>query len=272
MGECAHGARALSHHRLDGLYVNARGREQRLGNAQAAELGNRLHHFLACLALEADLARKRVSVGMQAARCEAHEHVALAHLLGVEHLGAVDDTHAEAGKIVIVRIHDAGMLGHLAADERAAGLPAALTDPADDLGNRIGVELAHGNVVQEEQRLGARCQDIVGAHGHEVDAHRVMLPYELGDLELRTDAVGARHENRVLHVLRGSYGEQPAEPADIAHHFGAVRGMHGLLDGIDRAGALLDINARLGIGNLLCGPLVGHRYSFLPELELFGNR
>ncbi len=60
-----------------------------------------------------------------------------------------------------------------------------------------GIELAGGEVVEEEQRLGALHDDVVDAHGDQVDADRIELPGFDGDLELRTDAVIGGHENRV---------------------------------------------------------------------------
>ena len=99
------------------------------------------------------------------------------------------------------------MLGHLAADERAAGLAAALADAPDDFGHGPGIQLAHGNVVEEEQRLGTGGQNIVHAHGHQIDAHRIVHAKTLGDLQLRAHAVGAGNQQGIGHVLGGRDGE-----------------------------------------------------------------
>ena len=85
-----------------------------------------------------------------------------------------------------------GMLGRLAADQRAAGLLAAARDALDDLAGDGDVELAAGEVVEEEQRLGALDQDVVDAHRDEVDADRVVAVERERELELGADAVGAR--------------------------------------------------------------------------------
>ena len=58
---------------------------------------------------------------------------------------------------------DAGHLGGLAAEQRAPGGGAGLGHPADDLGDDLGVELAGGDVVEEEQRAGR-------LHEHVADA------------------------------------------------------------------------------------------------------
>ncbi len=67
-----------------------------------------------------------------------------------------------------------GMLGRLAADQRAAGLLAAGGDALDHVGRDVDVELAAGEVVEEEQRLGALHEDVVDAHRDEVDADGVV--------------------------------------------------------------------------------------------------
>ena len=150
------------------------------------------------------------------------------------------------------------MLGHLAADERAAGLLAALADARHDLGHVLGLQLADGHVVEEEQRLGAGGQDVVGAHGHQIDAHRVVLAGHLGHLELRTHAVGAADQQRIVHVLGGRDGEQAAEAADVAHHLGTVRVVHDALDGFDGARALGRVHARLRVGHRVLVHPAGH--------------
>ena len=114
------------------------------------------------------------------------------------------------------------MLGHLAADERAARLATALADARHDFRHMLAAQLADCDVVQEEQRLGTAGEDVVHAHGDKVDAHRAMLADELSHLELGAHAIGARHEQRVFHPLRRRDGEQAAEAADVAHNLGAV--------------------------------------------------
>ena len=47
------------------------------------------------------------------------------------------------------------MLGGLAAEEGAAGPRAALGDPGDHLRRLVHVEPSGGEVVEEEERLGA---------------------------------------------------------------------------------------------------------------------
>ena len=143
------------------------------------------------------------------------------------------------------------MLGHLAADERAARLTATLADAGDDLGHVLLAQLADGDVVQEEQRLGAARQDVVDAHGHQVDAHGAVLAGQLGNLELRAHAVGAGNQQRLGHVLGRRDAEQAAEAADVADDLRAIRGVHRLLDGVDGARALGGVHACCLVRNFL---------------------
>ena len=94
---------------------------------------------------------------------------------------ALDDADGEADEVELAGLHGAGVLGHLAADQRAAGLAAALGDARDELLDVVGVELADGDVVEEEQRLGALADEVVDAHGDEVDADGVEPAGGLGD-------------------------------------------------------------------------------------------
>ena len=99
----------------------------------------------------------------------------------VMQLVALDHADREADQVELAGLHGAGVLGHLAADQRAAGLAAALGHPRDQLLDVVGVELADRDVVEEEQRLGALADQVVDAHGHQVDADGVEPPDGLGD-------------------------------------------------------------------------------------------
>ena len=126
-----------------------------------------------CGLLEQHPAGQRVAVGAQAGRRQADQHVAGADVLAGDELVALDHADGEADEVELARVHGAGVLGHLAADERAAGLAAALGHALDELLDVVGVELADRDVVEEEQRLGALADEVVDAHGDEVDADGV---------------------------------------------------------------------------------------------------
>ena len=68
---------------------------------------------------------------------------------------ALDHADGEADEVELARRHRARVLGHLAADERAPRLPAALGHALHELLDLVGVEPADRDVVEEEQRLGA---------------------------------------------------------------------------------------------------------------------
>ena len=210
-------------------------------------------------ALDGNPAHERVAVGVDAGAREAQNDVAGLDLLGTDHLRSVDDAHHEAGEVVVVRVHDAGVLGHLAAHEGAAALLAAVGDALDDLRHVLGAQLADGNVVKEEQGLGADGHHVVHAHGHEVLAHRVVTVQQLGDGKLGAHAVGARYHHGVFHVLERCGREAPAKAAEATDDLGTVRLLHGGLDGINRAGALSGIDAGVLVGHVL---VVAHERSF----------
>ena len=106
----------------------------------------------------------------------------------------------------------------------------------------VGVEPADGDVVEEEQRLGALAHDVVDAHGDEVDADGVEAAGGLGDERLGADAVGRRHQHRVAVAVAGE-GEQPAEAADVADDLGPERRADVVLDALDRLLAGRDVDA-----------------------------
>ena len=230
--------------------IDGGGAHDGVGEALAAELVERTLELLDGLTLDGDLADERVAVGVDAARGQAEDDVSDLDLVGSDHLGPVDDAHHEAGEVVVVRVHDAGMLGHLAADERAAGLAAALGDALHDLRHVVGPELADGDVVEEEQRLGADRHHVVDAHGHEVLAHGVVTVEQLRDGKLGAHAIGSGHEDGILHVLERFHREARAKATETTDDLGTVRRGDCRLDGVDGAGALVDVHSRVGVGHV----------------------
>ncbi len=133
------------------------------------------------------------------------------------------------------------MLGHLAAEERAPRLATAGGDTADDRGRDIGVELAHREVVEEEERGRALRRDVVGSPD-QIDADGVVPAGGPGQYRLRPDAVGRRDQDRVVH-LQCLEVEQPPEATEAAEHAGTVRGLRVRLDHFDGTIAGRDVDA-----------------------------
>ena len=139
------------------------------------------------------------------------------------------------------------MLRHLAANKSASAQFAAIGDAGDDFRHGFGLQLADRDVVEEEQRLSAGGEDVVDAHGDQIDADGVVLARHLRQLDLRSHAIGSRHEDRIGHLLRDFDREQAAESADVAANLVAIRTMNRILDGVYRASALCGVDARFGV-------------------------
>ena len=75
-----------------------------------------------------------------------------------------------------------------------------------------------------------------------------MFVHEERDLEFGPDAVGARHEHRILVAIRLE-SEQASEAAQIGHHFRAKGRPHMRLDPLDEFIAGIDIDSGITIGS-----------------------
>ncbi len=151
---------------------------------------------------------------MDARTAEAEDDVARANLGTGQHLVAIDGAYAEAGEVIVSSCVHAGHLGRFAADQCATRLPASLGDRGNDLRRNLAVELPGREIVEEEERLRALHDQIVGAHGDEVDSDAVMLVRLDRQLELGPDAVVRGNEQRI--VISGGLGiEESSEPAEL---------------------------------------------------------
>ena len=226
------------------FYVDLRRGQQHLAQQAVGEFGAAFVQVQP--AVGHDLAHQAETVGVDAARRHAHQHVADPNLRAVDQPLLLDHAHRESGDVVLaVGIH-ARHLGRLAAHQRAAGLAAALGDARHDGLDLPGLVAAHGHIVEEQQRLGPLRQHVVDAHGHGVDADGVVLVHGERQLELGAHAVGAAHQHRFLHLERREVEHAP-EGADVAHHAQARSRRHVLLDAPHHFVSGLEIHAGLFI-------------------------
>ena len=140
------------------------------------------------------------------------------HPVGTEHVVGLDHTDAGGRQVVMVGFHQAGVLGGLTAEQRAARPHAALGDTADDRAQPLGDRAADRDVVLQKQRLGAANHQVVDHHRHQVHADGVVLVHRLRDRQLRADAIGGGCEQRF--AVAAAKGEQPGESTETATHLG----------------------------------------------------
>src|SRR5205823_2194408 len=128
-----------------------------------------------------------------------------------------DDPDAKPRQVIFALLVKVRKDGRLASQERAVGLDAAVADPADDLRGQLGIVAVHGDVIEEEQGLGAGTETVVDRHGDQVDAYRRVPASGEGQLELRADTVGRGDQDRVAIGARKQAdlvveSKQPGEP------------------------------------------------------------
>src|SRR5690606_22401871 len=110
---------------------------------------------------------------------------------------------------------EAGDPGVFAAAEGATGQAAASGDAGNDAGGNTGVELAGGEVIEEEQGLCTLNHQIVHAHRHEVDADGVVAVCVNGEFDLGADAIGRGNQQRIV-IARSLGIEESAESPKVA--------------------------------------------------------
>ena len=207
---------------------------------------------------------------MRAVGGEAEHHVAGPDAAAVDDFAFFHHAHGEAGQIVFAFGIHAGHFGRFAANQGAAGLFAALGDAFNHIGGARHIELAAGEIVEEKQRLCALHEDVVHAHGHQVDAHGVVnIPFKR-QFQLGAYAVGAAYQHGVL-ILFADF-HQRAEAAQAAQHFGAHGALGKGFDVFDQLVARIDIDTGIavaeGLGHgILSGKNLKQENAILPDFK-----
>ena len=169
------------------------------------------------------------------------KHVARGNRTAVDDLRAIDGADDEAGDVVFAVGVEARHLRGLAAEQRAAVVVAGLREALDDLLRDVRRQPAGREVIEKEQRRRALHEDVVDAVIDEIGADGAVPVRHERDLELGADAVGARHEHRLLE--RGGVElEQAAERSDVGQDAGRERGFGQTLDAADGFVARIDVD------------------------------
>ncbi len=142
--------------------------------------------------------------------------------------------------------------------------------PEMTFAGRGRVELAGGEIVEEEERLGALGQDVVGAHGDEVDADGLVQARGEGEHQLGAHSVRSRNEYGILEA-GGLEIEEAAETAECAICARALgcSAVIGLIASTRASPASMSTPASLYVRGLSEG--VGHAGQLPREIKVFQN-
>src|SRR4051812_9223917 len=154
--------------REERLHVDAGGGEQRLDQQPFLVEQSRAVELPPLVGREA--ADQREAVRMHARRRQPEDEIAFRHPVPGQRLAPLHRADAKAGEIVVARRVHAWHFRRLAADQRAARLPAPGGDRGDHPLGNAALELRAGEIIEEEERLGALHDEVVDAHCDEVDA------------------------------------------------------------------------------------------------------
>lgn len=202
---------------------------------------------------------------MDAGRGQSQHNVARGDIGAVDELTALGGSHRETRQVVIALGIHAGHFRRFAADQGASGLTAALGDTGDDARGLRHIEAAGREIVEKEKGFGPLNDQIVDAHGNEVDADGVMAAGVDRYFQFGADAIGGGDQDRV-----GKAGltqiEQGAESAQPGGGAQAGGGASQRFDGFNQGFAGVDIDTRVPVGQAF-GP-IGIGYGFLEGLNM----
>ena len=153
-------------------------------------------------------------------------------------------THGEAGEVVIALGVEARHLRRLAADQRTARLPATFGNAGDDGAAVLHRQPRRGVIVEEEQGLRALDDEVVDAHGNQVDADRLVPVTSDRQLQLGADTVGGGDEQRIDEAGRTQI-EQRAEASQFVNDAIAPGRPRQRPDGVHQPLTRVDIDARV---------------------------
>ncbi len=156
-------------------------------------------------------------------------------------------TDAEAGKIVIARAIHTRHFRRFPADQRTAGNSASFRYSGDYTLCHAMFQFAGGEVIEEKQRFRTLNDQIVHAHGDQIDPHAVMPIMVDRQFQFGAHPIIGGNQQRIAETGRPRI-EKPAETAQFRIRTWAGSGFHQGADGAHQSVTRLDIDTRAGIG------------------------
>ena len=128
---------------------------------------------------------------------------------------AVDDADARRGEVELALAVHVRHLGGLAADQRDARRAADLRGALDQLRHLLELDPGGGDVVEQDEGVGAAGDDVVDAVRRHVGAAVAEQAAGAGDHRLRADGVGRGGEEPMLvERVEGGEGAEALAPVD----------------------------------------------------------
>ena len=179
---------------------------------------------------------------------KTENHVTGLHLASVNNLALLNHADREAREVILAfRIHARHFSG-FAADQSAASEFAAVSDALHDTLRDADIQLAAGEVVEEEDVLRTLHQNVIHAHRHQILTDRIVTVQLEGEHQLRADAVSAGHEDGFLVFLADF--EKCAEAADGTENARDQSTLGKGLDALNQFVSVINGNAGCIIGEL----------------------
>lgn len=135
----------------------------------------------------------------------------------------------------------------LSTDQRTPSLQTTLGDTLDDIGGDRHIELGARKVVEEVERLGTLHNQVVDAHGNEIDTDGIVLAAVQRDTKLGSDTIRARYQDGITEPGTLEI-ERAAESTDFTVRSGTTGGLDDGFDGVDKGVAVVDRDTGRGVG------------------------
>ena len=140
--------------------------------------------------LRHDFADKGKAVAVHAAGRQTENNVASFNALLWQNLITFNRSNRKSSKVIITRTIHAGHFGSLTADQRTTSLLATFGNTSNHLFGTGDIQFSSCKVIEEQQRLSTLHNQIIDAHGNQVNANRVMLAGINGNFQLGSHAIG----------------------------------------------------------------------------------
>jgi hypothetical protein len=183
---------------------------------------------------------------MEASRGQSEQRVTLADRRAVDDRIAFADPDHEAGDVVGGGLIEPRHFRRFTAKQCAVHPAAGIRHPRHDFRDDRRFQDAGRDVIQEEERLGARREHVVDAVVDQVGADLGVTARPSRQQDLGADPVGARDQDRLAIAVRVER-EQATEGTDARQHLWALGRFRQWFDQLDGSVAGFDVDARIAV-------------------------
>ena len=185
---------------------------------------------------------------------QADHHIPVGDVRAIHDLLVLRDANDKSRQVIVsLRVHPRH-LRRFSPHKGTSRFPASLGNSLQNLPAGIRIQFSTGKVIQKKEGPGPLDNNVVHAHGHEVNSYRLVTTHPDSNLEFCANSIRGGNQNGMLHAISKD-GVKGREIPQAGFYLGRPGFPHNLGNIVDKPLSFFNIHTCFLIGSHILFPL-----------------